>query len=229
MDWKQRQKECTECKGRGYLYGAVIDNYNNGHSSVVARCKCQPRTLPELEEAASQERKRLRPDQRTEKDRKMSVDHRGTCLEPMNGGDDRPSEVLGVVMPDPCVICKNTDCAKILNPCRDRLWYAHNQLPVTEMALDYYRSALLRLTPDYVPTRIRLIMTVCGDGPFRSTRAEAGEYPCTSNRYGAISITAENGQKLGVKLGEFVPVEWVRNPRCKCLSDHPDYCPVHAA
>ena len=108
----------------------------------------------------------------------------------------------------------------------------------TEKALDYFRSAFLGLTPDFVPARVRLLVTVRGDGPFRSTCAAAGEHPCKSNRYGAISVTAENGKLLGVKPHEFVPLEWVKNPqatfspdevRCKCLSPGPVYCPVHAA
>lgn len=118
-----------------------------------------------------------------------------------------------LVMPDPCATCTNEHCAKTINPCTDRLWYAHLRLPDTEKALDYYRSGMLHLTPDYVPSRVRLIMVVCGDGPFCSTRAAEGEYPCTSNRYGAISITAENGKMLGVKPGEFIPVEWIKNPK----------------
>jgi len=107
-----------------------------------------------------------------------------------------------------------------------------------EMALDYYRSAFLGLTPDFVPSRVQLLVAVRGDGPFRTTYAVAGEHPCKSNRYGAISVTAENGKLLSVKPHEFAPVEWIKNPlatfspdevRCKCLSAGPDYCPVHAA
>ena len=90
---------------------------------------------------------------------------------------------------------------------------ALKRLVEAEMALDYYRSGMLKLTPDYVPSRVRLIMAVCGDGPFCSTRAAEGEYPCTSNRYGAISITAENGKMLGVKPAEFIPLEWIKNPK----------------
>lgn len=29
---------------------------------------------------------------------------------------------------NPCDTCRNTDCARLVNPCDDRLWYAHTKL-----------------------------------------------------------------------------------------------------
>lgn len=53
-------------------------------------------------------------------------------------------------MSNPCDTCRNTDCARLINPCTDRLWYAHTQLrwiPVADrlpeagvMVLAYFRN-----------------------------------------------------------------------------------------
>jgi hypothetical protein len=52
---------------------------------------------------------------------------------------------------------------------------------------------------------------VRGDGPFSATFADAGEHDCDSNRWGAISVRATNGQMLGVKPAEFDVVAWRSN------------------
>lgn len=51
---------------------------------------------------------------------------------------------------NPCDACRNADCAKLINPCTDRLWFAHTQLrwiPVSEMlpvsgrkVISFYRN-----------------------------------------------------------------------------------------
>jgi|GEM_PF-3480368 hypothetical protein len=153
---------------------------------------------------------------------------------------DEKRPVQGVVMPVSCWTWQNSSGPgrAYMKKSADGAWCRREDVAQLVKELDYFRSAFLGLTPDFVPSRVRLLVTVCGDGPFRSTRAAAGEHPCTSNRYGAISVAAENGKLLGVKPHEFVPVEWIKNPqatfspdevRCKCLSTGPDYCPVHAA
>lgn len=38
-----------------------------------------------------------------------------------------------------------------------------------------------------------------------------GEYYCFCNQYGAVSVTAQNGIKLGLKPGEFEVLEWTEN------------------
>lgn len=81
-----------------------------------------------------------------------------------------------------------------------------------EKALEYYRAAAKNLTPAFVPKRIVLERTVRGDGPFASTTAHAGKYDCESNRYGAVSVRATNGQMLGVLPDEFEVIEWQPNP-----------------
>jgi len=68
------------------------------------------------------------------------------------------------------------------------------------------------MIPDRVPTRVRLLWRVCGDFPFLATSAEPGEYPCEANRYGAVSVRATNGKMLGLRPGEFEPLEWAPNP-----------------
>ncbi len=84
----------------------------------------------------------------------------------------------------------------------------------TEMALNYYRSAIEDRQPDYVPARVKLAWTVTGDGPFRSMVAYAGEYggeDCHSNKLGAVSVRMTDGKFLGVKPNEFEVIEWREN------------------
>lgn len=79
-------------------------------------------------------------------------------------------------------------------------------------ALDYYRAGLERRAPKWVPCRVLLESPVCGEYPIgRTTLAEAGEHDCESNRYGAISVRATNGQMMGVRPAEFEPMEWRKN------------------
>lgn len=82
-----------------------------------------------------------------------------------------------------------------------------------EKALNYYRSGMLEIKPQYIPARVRLYGVACGDGPFAGTRAAAGEYDCTCNQWGAVSITASNGQMLGLRLNEFEPITWRENDK----------------
>lgn len=81
----------------------------------------------------------------------------------------------------------------------------------TEKALAYYKSGMLHEAPPYVPARVTLHSRVRGDGPFAATFADAGEHDCDSNRWGAISVRATNGQMLGVKPAEFDVVAWRSN------------------
>jgi len=79
-------------------------------------------------------------------------------------------------------------------------------------ALDYYRAVIEQRAPKWVPCRVLLECQVRGDYPiWHTTLAEAGEHDCKSNRYGAISVRATNGQMLGVKPAEFEPLEWRKN------------------
>lgn len=85
-----------------------------------------------------------------------------------------------------------------------------------DKALNYYRSALERKRPDYVPSRVRLPATVRSDMPaFYADDvglvAPAGDHDCRSNQWGAISVRAENGRLLGVKPAEFDVIAWREN------------------
>ena len=78
--------------------------------------------------------------------------------------------------------------------------------------LDYLRACRENRAPAWVPCRVLLEGPVRGDYPIgHTTLAEAGEHDCESNRYGAISVRATNGQMLGVKPAEFEPLEWRKN------------------
>jgi hypothetical protein len=41
--------------------------------------------------------------------------------------------------------------------------------------------------------------------------AEAGEYDCNSNGWGAVSIKASDGKMLGLRPHEFEPIAWREN------------------
>lgn len=77
-----------------------------------------------------------------------------------------------------------------------------------EMALNYYRSAQKHERPEYVPAQVRLTKRVVG---IMGTVAEAGHYECESNQWGAISVCATNGKRLGVKPCEFEAIGWRPN------------------
>lgn len=80
-----------------------------------------------------------------------------------------------------------------------------------EKALAYYKRGTMHEVPPYVPVRIALNARVRGDLLFAGTFADAGEYDCESNRWGAISVLATNGERLGVKPGEFEVLAWRPN------------------
>lgn len=66
--------------------------------------------------------------------------------------------------------------------------------------------------PPVVPSRVKLHRRVAGDWPIGHLAvAEPGEYPCQSNAYGAVSVTAGNGSQLGLRPAEFEPLEWQIN------------------
>lgn len=78
--------------------------------------------------------------------------------------------------------------------------------------LEFLRAAREQRAPRWVPARVWLAGPVRGDYPIgHTTIAHEGEYECESNRYGAISVVAENGQRLGVKPGEYETMAWREN------------------
>jgi len=81
----------------------------------------------------------------------------------------------------------------------------------TDKALNYYKSIVLHTRPQYVPAKVSLPLRVSGDSIFDSVSVEPGEYECNSNQWGAISVQAANGRRLGVKPCEFEVIEWRPN------------------
>lgn len=83
-----------------------------------------------------------------------------------------------------------------------------------QMALDYYKSAFERKRPNYVPARVLLHRRVTADSPFYGNFwAGPGEMDCQCNQWGAVSVVAFNGKRLGVKPTEFDVVQWTENPK----------------
>lgn len=79
-------------------------------------------------------------------------------------------------------------------------------------ALDYYRAAVEKRAPKWVPSRILLKAEVRGDYPIgHNASAAPGEHDCDSNCWGAVSVLASNGTWLGIKPAEFDPIAWRLN------------------
>lgn len=92
-------------------------------------------------------------------------------------------------------------------------------------AAAYYRAAVLQRDdrsqiPPHVPCRVRLDRRITGDWPVgHMTAAGPGEMDCRANKWGAVSVLADDGKQLGLKLHEFEVVEWAENPAavpCPC-------------
>lgn len=87
-----------------------------------------------------------------------------------------------------------------------------DDLSDTEKALDYYKTGARQNgplpwpRPCFVPTRIRLIKEI-REGKLM---ALPGDYDCTCNRLGAVSISVE-GKMLGVNQYEFEALAWGEN------------------
>lgn len=80
-------------------------------------------------------------------------------------------------------------------------------------AIEYYRAALMKKRPKWVPSRIRLVKQVSSSIPgINQVGFEPGDYESTSNQFGAVGVKMQNGKSLGVRQDEFIPVAWVENP-----------------
>ena len=83
-------------------------------------------------------------------------------------------------------------------------------------SLEYYRAGLEQREPKWVPSRVRLKVDVRW---VPSTGAKliayAGEHDCDSNRHCAISVIANNGNRIGVRPCDFDPLEWRENEVAK--------------
>lgn len=68
-----------------------------------------------------------------------------------------------------------------------------------------------RRIPRVVPDEIAVPRRVCGDFPFQSVYVDSGTHKCNSNKYGAVSVVANNGSLLGLKPREFAVLSWKAN------------------
>ena len=81
----------------------------------------------------------------------------------------------------------------------------------------YYQAASAQHSghseaPPYVPSRVRLKKPVRGDFPFGAhCIAAPGDHDCDANKWGAVSVKAENGQTLGLRPAEYEPLKWREN------------------
>jgi len=137
------------------------------------------------------------------------------CSGYTNLAGERGSAVDPLVMPIPCWTWQNSGGPgrAYMEKADAGAYCLRRDVEQIVMALDYYRSGLQKIRPRFVPCRVRLYGVACGDGPFSGTRAPAGGYDCTANQYGAVSITATNGQQRGLRLNEFEPIAWAVNSK----------------
>lgn len=81
-----------------------------------------------------------------------------------------------------------------------------------QKALEYYRAALERRKPTWVPARVSLRYTVRGDFPIgHTTIAPAGEHEAHCNQWGAVTVRGLDGKQLGIKPDEFDVIAWREN------------------
>ena len=81
----------------------------------------------------------------------------------------------------------------------------------SQKAVAYYKGGMLKKAPPWVPDRVRVLREQFGDAPFRGAGVAAGEHECQCNRWGAVSVLARDGERLGLRLNEFEPVAWREN------------------
>lgn len=95
---------------------------------------------------------------------------------------------------------------------------ADEDLPNVEKALAYYKAGVRQSPavvgwrwprPPYVPTRIRLLENISGE---LGILAFPGDYDCTCNKFGAVSIDVD-GRKLGIAPHEFEVLAWGKNAK----------------
>jgi hypothetical protein len=68
--------------------------------------------------------------------------------------------------------------------------------------------------PRYVPGRIRIDREVRSEMPaIFSGVARPGEYDCSSNQWGAISVIADNGKEIGIRPSECVVISMTKNQK----------------
>lgn len=85
-----------------------------------------------------------------------------------------------------------------------------------EKELAYYKSAAMKSCDplEYVPAKVRILKYVAADHPAHEAQGyfiNSGSYECKSNKHGAVSVRANNGWWLGLKLDEFEVIEWRKN------------------
>jgi hypothetical protein len=67
--------------------------------------------------------------------------------------------------------------------------------------------------PQFVPGKVMLLREVQSEMPsVFPGKAGRGEHICTSNQWGAISVTADNGKLMGVRPEECIIIAMVPNP-----------------
>ena len=57
-----------------------------------------------------------------------------------------------------------------------------------QKAAAYYKAAMLKEAPPFVPARVRVLKEQFGDGPFRGAGVPAGEHDCRCNKWGTYRI-----------------------------------------
>lgn len=86
------------------------------------------------------------------------------------------------------------------------------ELTFDECAADFYESCFKGYTPLFVPSRVRIKSLVRGDFPIgHKSIVELGEYDCQSNKWGAVSVLAQDGRLLGIKPNELQILAWRKN------------------
>lgn len=83
------------------------------------------------------------------------------------------------------------------------------------MALAYYKAAMLKQRPPFVPATVRVLELTFGDGPFKGAGVVQGDHECQCNQWGAVAVFDRAGKPLGLRPAEFEPLTWRANEKAQ--------------
>lgn len=79
-----------------------------------------------------------------------------------------------------------------------------------QMAAEYYRAAVEKRRPKFVPETVMVLRAVRSDLPFMRPNAvvKPGAQPVQCNQWGAVSAIASDAAPLGLRPDEFDVLTW---------------------
>lgn len=117
-----------------------------------------------------------------------------------------------------CTACGTSSNARVsaMDDCKPLLLEQWNRRQSSDqMALAYYKAAMLKKAPPFVPATVRVLELTFGDGPFKGAGVEQGDHECQCNQWGAVAVFDRAGKPLGLRPNEFEPLTWRANEKAQ--------------